>query len=597
MIVATRLSPSPRRGVAPIRRLSLLWLAITGLALSGLAAGPGRGFAQGHTDTRRVVSSTPATAAALADTARVRRWREEVRAITQRVRHQHPRPFAFSSEAAFDSSARAIEARIATSDDARLAVECMRMVAALGDAHTQVIGTLPPLGFTTVLPIVMRPFEDGLYVTAAGPEYAAWVGSKVTRIGELATDDALARVASATSADNRYTQLDRAPLFLMMPALLQALGVVPDRDRVSLEIERAPGKRERIVVIGGPPPEGFPFAFLETEPPIPAAWTSARRVTANALPRCDQRPESAWWFEVLPDSRAVYLRLRRIEPISGDLAYFELYRRLFAVLDSLKPSALIVDLRHDHGGNNTILDPLIRGIIARPWLDRQGALFALIDRGTFSAAMNAAVFLDERTRALFIGEPTGGRVNHYGDAPERDTPNFGMMLQVSTVPWTSRFPNDDRAWIAPEHAVPSTFADWREAKDRALDSALEALREGALSPRVLASAKRSGTEAAQATFEAWRAAHPSPWETDPHGDLAGYCADLIEAGEWRDAAVLGEVMVALDPRSSISWRLLGEAAAANGNRARAVECLKKTLEINPRAQVAAMMLRRLGEKP
>jgi hypothetical protein len=96
----------------------------------------------------------------------------------------------------------------------------------------------------------------------------------------------------------------------------------------------------------------------------------------------------------------------------------------------VRPEALVIDLRHDHGGNNTILDTMIRGIVERAWLDREGRLFALTDRGTFSAAMNACVFLEWQTEAMFVGEPTAGRPNHYGDADQTSTPNFGMLLMV-----------------------------------------------------------------------------------------------------------------------------------------------------------------------
>jgi len=80
--------------------------------------------------------ASPARPQSLADTARVRRWREDLAFVVDRVTTVHPRPFAFSSRAAFDSAAAAIGQRIATTDDAGLAADCMRLVASLGDGHT-----------------------------------------------------------------------------------------------------------------------------------------------------------------------------------------------------------------------------------------------------------------------------------------------------------------------------------------------------------------------------------------------------------------------------------------------------------------------------
>ena len=542
----------------------------------------------------------PATAArsqSLGDTARVRKWREDLHFIVDRVTTVHPRPFAFSSRAGFDSAAAAIERRIPSTDDAGLTIECMRMVAALGDGHTMLVGTFPQLGFDSVLPLWLRPFEDGLYVGAAGPEVAGTAGAKVVSIGGVAAGDALERVLSITSGDNRYTRLDRAPLFLMMPDALRILGLGAAGDRVEIEIERPDGKRERITVAGGRPPEGFPHAFLESEPRFPAGWTSARRFPTDGPPRCDRRRQDAWWFEYLREYRVLYLRMSRVDVVSGDLAYFEFYRRLFAAADSLKPRALAIDLRHDHGGNNSILDPLIRGIVERPWLDREGALFALVDRGTFSAAMNAAVFLENQTRVTFVGEPTGGRVNHYGDAPEVHTPNLQLMLQVSTLPWMSRFPSDDRPWIAPDLAVRSTFGDWSDGRDRALEAVIDAVLRGSLAGRMLAAAKENGPEAGVAIREGWRRQHPNPWSEGLERRPLRFAGDLMDAGLPADAAAMAEVLVHVDPGSYLAWRILGEARTAQGDRMRAVESLRRSLQINPRGEVARVMLERLGEKP
>ena len=541
--------------------------------------------------------ASPARPQSLADTARVRRWREDLAFVVDRVTTVHPRPFAFSSRAAFDSAAAAIGQRIATTDDAGLAADCMRLVASLGDGHTILIGTFPALGFDAVLPLWLRPCEDGLYVGAAGPPFARAAGAKVVSIGGVAADQALERVLAITSGDNRYTRLDRAPLFLMMPALLKTLGLAAARDRVTIEIERPDGKREQLAVSGGRPPAGYPDAFLESEPRVPAGWTGARRFPSGGPPRCDLNEADAWWLEYLQEYRVLYLRMRRVDAVSGKLAYFEFFRKLFRMMDELKPRAFVIDLRHDHGGNNSILDPLIRGIVERPWIDRDGALFAIVDRGTFSAAMNAAVFLDNQTRVTFVGEPTGGRVNHYGDAPELHTPNLRLLLQVSTVPWMSRFPTDERKWITPDLAVRSTFADWSDGRDRALEAVIDVVLRGSLGSRILEAARANGLQAGAEARDAWRRQYPNPWNEGLERRPLRLAGDLMDSGQAAEAATLCEVLVGLDPGSYLAWRTLGEALIAREDNAHAADALRHALEINPHGETARMMLERLGEKP
>ena len=557
---------------------------------------PALATAQTHTPPAGGPPPRAATAAELADTARVRKWREDVRFITTQVRTLHPRPFTHVSEAAFDSATRAIEARVPTTDDAHLAVDCMRLVAMLRDGHSACVGTFPPLGFLSVLPVALRPFADGVYVIAADSAHAALAGARVTKIGELSADDAIARVGTVVNSDNRSTELDRVPLFLMMPKLLEVVGVSRDANAVTLELEQG-GRTQRVTLRGASAPDGFPQQFLETEPEFPASWATARRVAPEKLPRMDQRPADAWWFRYEPESKLVYLRLRRIEPVSSGLAYPEFYRELFFAVDSLKPRALIVDLRHDHGGNNTILDPLIRGIVERPWLDREGGLFTLIDRGTFSAAMNAAVFLDQSTSTRFVGEPTGGRVNHYGDARGFETPNFHLLLNVSTVPWLARFPQDPREWIAPEIAVPWTFADWRDGRDPAYEAAVDAAWNGTLAQRVFEAARRGGTAAGKTAYDAWLKEHPNPWVTEPNGQLVSLASDLGDQRDWKGARLLAETYTVIDPKSATAWRLLAEAEYQLGNRDGAVAAARKATTLTNFAPFARLLLERMGEKP
>lgn len=538
----------------------------------------------------------PAAGPTPADSTRLRQWNQDLDFIADRILRLHPRPFTRTTRAAFDSVQSMIRANLASWDDPRRAVETMKWVAMIEDGHTMAIGTLPPLGFSSVLPLFLRPCEDGLFVAAAGPGLENAVGAKVQRVGGLEASEALARVMAIASGDHRYTRLDRVPLFMMMPAVWKALGVTSDGTRLELEIERS-GKRERIVAAAGAPPEGWPGRFLDTEPRWPSGWTSARRLVANAVPRCDQRPDDAWWFEVLPGEKVVYARLRAMEFVSGGQMVSEFYDELFAAVDRVRPRALIVDLRHDHGGSNNVADAFVKKIVQRPWLDRPGGVFALIDRGTFSAAMNMAVFLEAQTNVTFVGEPTGGGLNHYGDAPQVTTPALQLMLQVSTIPWLSRFPMDGRPWIAPQIAVPSTFADWSSGRDTGLEAVLDAIEHGTAPERALAESKRSGKSAGVAALAVWRTAHPNPWESSASDDKVRFANLLIDEARWPEAVAFTDVLVARDTTSALAWRLSGSAHLGAGDRERAVACFRRALAINPRAQASRLLLNRLGEKP
>ncbi|MBK6490948.1 MAG: hypothetical protein IPF97_04295 [Sphingomonadales bacterium] len=95
----------------------------------------------------------------------------------------------------------------------------------------------------------------------------------------------------------------------------------------------------------------------------------------------------------------------------------------------------------------------MRKILVRRY--RWGGLYLLIGPQTFSAAQNLANRLERETLAIFVGTPTGGAPNHYGDATLFvEKPGSGHL--------TCRFvlPQDKRLDL-PDIIVPAFSTDCR----------------------------------------------------------------------------------------------------------------------------------------
>src|SRR5262249_41298236 len=96
----------------------------------------------------------------------------------------------------------------------------------------------------------------------------------------------------------------------------------------------------------------------------------------------------------------------------------------------------------------------------------------MISPTTFSAAQNATNRLERETFALFVGEPSGGAPNHYGDGQVSAGAVTGITSLISTLPWFDSYPQDQRVWVMPDLPSPQVFEDWRSGADRALQIAL-----------------------------------------------------------------------------------------------------------------------------
>src|SRR5262245_145921 len=109
--------------------------------------------------------------------------------------------------------------------------------------------------------------------------------------------------------------------------------------------------------------------------------------------------------------------------------------------------------------------------------------------------------------------------------------------------------------------------------------------------------RRDGPAAGAKARDEWRAQYPNPWNAGLERRILSYASDLMDAGRAEDAATLTQVVAGIAPDSYLAWRLHGEAKAVTGDRAAAVQALRRALAINPRGEVARLMLARLGEKP
>ncbi len=240
----------------------------------------------------------------------------------------------------------------------------------------------------------------------------------------------------------------------MSPAFLQALGAIDDPGQPTHFETVATDRMEQSTAVRPGDDDSLPLSTLERHRTPREDWAAAAG--------------GGNYVRVLDDG-VCYVSLDDMDDIEGK-TFEALTREVFAQLERTDTRRLIVDLRRNGGGNNYFGEALRKGI-GRSQINRPGGLYVLIGPQTFSAAQNLANRLERETFALFIGEPTGGSPNHYGDAKVTTGAVSGLTAIVSTLPWFDSYPQDQRPWIFPDLLVPDTFADWQAGRDPALAAA------------------------------------------------------------------------------------------------------------------------------
>ncbi|MEQ8860384.1 MAG: hypothetical protein RIC56_17225 [Pseudomonadales bacterium] len=387
---------------------------------------------------------------------RVAGWRYDLEFFADEARRLHAAPDRRAWSEAFAAAVAGLAARVPELDDVAVAVELQRIVAGqLADGHSR-IRSAPTqrVPFPGLLPLEFYFFSDGLFVIGAGEAHADLIGRRVQAIGGRPLDDVLADLAPYVSRDNDQGLLWLGPVYLRSPAFLRAMGYADALDRVAITldmpegprtVELAPEPAERANASLRPPPEGAPPRWLA-------------RVAEN------------YWFEPLPELDAVYVQFNQVRDAQDGPSIAEFAGLVRNAIEQAGAANLIIDVRHNSGGNNFLHWPLTRLVAWHGLAGADRRSFVITGRNTFSACQDFVNFLDRGTNAVFVGEVSSSRPNFVGEDTSVALPWSGIRLSISSRWWQDSYPADQRPYVPLSMPVALSSSDWLAGRDPVLDA-------------------------------------------------------------------------------------------------------------------------------
>ena len=399
-----------------------------------------------------------------------RAWRSDLHFMAAEMERTHKNLYHAVSRDEFAAMVAAFDAKIPSLQRHEVIVEMARIVAAVGDGHTNVYPTRDPkIGFHT-LPVVFTFFGEDLYVRAARESERALVGARVLRIGERSVTEAYASVKTMIGSENDQGTRYWAQYLLAMPEVLHALGITRAFEAVPMTVATSHGE-ESVVLHSFSPVEimtGDTVTLFDRQ----EGWIDVRDRSGRPDPLWLRGSGDAFHFEHV--GSLLYVQINRVgDKTDETLAHFA--QRMRDEIAATKPAKVAIDLRLNRGGDGTLIVPVIRALIQSESIDRKGRLFAIIGPATFSAAQMFVDALEKYTNVTFVGEPTGSRGNAYGDSRKIVLPNSGITVRASIYYWQDWHPMDRRDATNPQIPAPLTFDAYRNN----IDPALEAIERAA----------------------------------------------------------------------------------------------------------------------
>jgi hypothetical protein len=384
---------------------------------------------------------------------RVGRWELDIDSFARQLTELHPNPFHRIPRSRFESEIATLRAEVSSLSDPAVVVGLMRILALVGDSHTTV--DLRSFGGFRQLPLRFEWFADGIFVVAATEEHRQALGLRLVRIGGAPVEAAIEALSEVIPYENDSWLRFSLVSILTVPEVLEAQTLVADASRVQLELEDPAGRRVELEVPAQPRQA---LAFVEAGP-LP-----------DERPLYRQRENENYWLVLLEPSQTLYVQYRRAGD-GGTEPFSQFAARIIQLVDSEPVRALVLDLRNNTGGDSGLMEPLLTQLERRPeWSGGEG-LYTIIGRATFSSALMNAFDLKIRTRAILVGEPTGGKPNHFGQVSSFTLPSSGIRVFHST-----RFfrlsATSDPPTLEPDIRVEIHSGDYFEGRDPLLETVL-----------------------------------------------------------------------------------------------------------------------------
>lgn len=543
--------------------------------------------------SRNLNQKSPKTAPAVLT---VRQWKEDLNELVGLLEKNHPNPYTRISKTDFYKMRESLEREIPRLSDRQISLRMMKLVSAIRDGHT----TLHPSNqkiFKYWFPVSFYKFSDGFYIVSADQRYRKLIGQKVFKIGNYSAQTVWEKTSDLLGSDNEFGR-NWNTFFLSSGDALAGLKLIDGAEEMPVGIIDKQGRTitEKISAIEIPYSLEHRF-WGEMYPP------GADKFEKNYLPGFEQislpqwrrrslndqkhlplhfRSRRAYWYTYLPEHKTIYLHMAHVTDAGrgGFGSFKEFYDHVFEVAENKKIEKLILDIRYNSGGDGSVLIPFVHKFIRSSLFEKPGKLFTLTGRKTFSAGVMLYDLMLKHTNTILVGEPAGAPRNSFGDAGSFRLKNSGFEVSISTVLW--QLTNSaDKSRFQPID-IPAVFSgtDYFSGDDPAVKYILSLKGRYKSIPEILL---EKGGQVAKTEYEKRKTRYEKYvwWKAFPENTMRFAARGLIKNKRIEDGRIGFEILLERYPQSWRAWRDFGRAKLFYGDKAGALKCFKKGLEINP----------------
>ncbi|NOZ46662.1 MAG: hypothetical protein GXO79_07740 [Chlorobi bacterium] len=378
-------------------------------------------------------------------------WNKDIEFLRVELPKNHKNFFFKKSEKSFNKGLDQIISQKDSLSDLEIILKLQQLIASFGDSHTR-INWYPFLKKKDFLPIGLYWFSDGIYILKTSKEYEDLLGKKIVKVNGYSIKEITDSLKTLIAVDNKALVKQFIPNILQATKLLDYFGF-SKKGVYELELEDD-NRNTQIKQIKASVVDKQ-FVSFQTKKPI-YSW-QGKRISYSLK-----------YFE---NEKILYVKYNNCSPTTKELqkdgtfitiSFKDFQKQIFSILKQKEVDKFIIDMRFNGGGNSIYGTRLVKKL-AKNKINSEGKLYVAIGRKTFSSAILNTLDFKENTKAIVVGENTGGKPNHYGEIRSFKLPNSGILIYYSTK-YFKRV-NVEMNTIQPDVEIEMSFKEYKQGTD------------------------------------------------------------------------------------------------------------------------------------
>jgi Periplasmic protease len=379
------------------------------------------------------------------------KWSEDIKYLQNNLTNKHYNLFALRSEADFTKDLNNIIAKSDNLTDFQTALKLQQALTKQGDTHTN-LSLKKFINKNEILPLGSYFFGNDFYITLTTSENEELLGGKILAINDFDIKTVTDSLSTLFPNENSGIFRNRIPEILACNQTLKNFGF-SKTDAVKIKYEKNGKISEKII--------------------FPSVITKENRVkiTPKNLTFVQENKKKYFEKKYFDQEKILYVLYnvcttneKRSSSSENPLNFGEFEESVFKIIKDNKVDKLIFDMRYNGGGSSKQGREFIKKLAQNRDINKKGHLFVVLGRDTFSSAILNATDFQEETKAIFVGEETSGKPNHYGEIKSFELPNSKLKLTYSTY-YFIRTKKKNINTIKPDYVLEASFDDYTNGID------------------------------------------------------------------------------------------------------------------------------------